>query len=41
VLVGMVIVRRNWETDKGELERTFAVMKKRGWPVCMISHLCG
>jgi hypothetical protein len=34
VLVGMVVVRRNWETDKHELEKTFAAMKKRKWPVC-------
>jgi len=34
VLAGMVIVRRNWDSDKCELERTFAAMKKRRWPVC-------
>jgi len=37
VLIGMVIVKRDWANDRAELERTFASMKERKWPVCM-SH---
>jgi len=28
-------VKRNWATDRLELEKTFASMKERKWPVCM------
>ena len=31
----MVLVDRHWETDRAVLERTFAVMKQRQWPICI------
>jgi 1-acyl-sn-glycerol-3-phosphate acyltransferase len=34
MLSGMVMVKRNWDRDRVELERTFAKMKERKWPVC-------
>lgn len=35
-LSGMILVKRNWATDRVELEKTFAAMKERKWPVCTI-----
>src|SRR5438046_4170578 len=41
ILCGMVLVERHWETDRAVLERTFAKMKQRQWPICMQHiHLC-
>ena len=35
VLAGMVMLKRNWMTDRIALEKTFGAMKERKWPVCM------
>jgi hypothetical protein len=35
VLAGMVMLKRNWMTDRVALEKTFGTMKERKWPVCM------
>ena len=32
------MVERNWMKDHGKLEKTFARMKERKWPVCASSH---
>ena len=40
-LSGMILVKRNWATDRVELERTFATMKERKWPVCTIPSESG
>lgn len=39
VLCGMVLVERHWETDRAALERTFASMKERKWPICITPYL--
>jgi hypothetical protein len=33
------LIKRHWATDRFELEKTFAAMKERKWPVC--THLLG
>ena len=38
LLSGMVMVERNWMKDHAKLEKTFARMKERKWPVCAYSH---
>lgn len=35
----MILIKRNWATDRVELEKTFAAMKERKWPVCTSSDL--
>ena len=41
MLVGMVMVERNWTKDHVKLEKTFARMKERKWPVCTVPYVRG
>jgi len=41
VLAGMVMLKRNWMTDRIALEKTFGAMKERKWPVWLITFAEG
>jgi len=40
-LMGMLLIKRNWTSDREKIERIFHVMKKYRLPVWIISYLEG
>lgn len=38
--MGMPLVSRNWTEDRKEIERVFAGVLQRRWPICMRTYAC-